>query len=212
MFRYDFPKTLRDPATQLRHRLSEDILALTVGTLLVSLGASMYSRAGLLTGGTAGLAFLAHYACGISFGGAYFLINLPFCLFAIRHMPIQFRVRTVCAVVLVSAFSGLHSRFIHYDHLNLFYAAVLGGVLMGTGFVVLFRHRASLGGVNAVALFLQERHNVRAGKVQMAVDVAVVLASMFVVSPLLLCASVLGAITLNLVVALNHKPGRYVGM
>lgn len=183
-----------------------------VGSLLVSLGVSMYSRVGLLTGGTAGLAFLIHYVGGVSFGTAYLIVNVPFYLFSARHMSMRFRIRTICAVILVSMLSGLHARFIHYDRLELVYTAVIGGMMMGTGFVVLFRHHASLGGVNAVALFLQDRYNIRAGKVQMVVDVIVVMASMFVVSPLVLSASVVGAVTLNLVVALNHRPGRYVGM
>ena len=64
------------PAT--RHRLHEDIQALVTGTLFVALGVVMFSTAGLLTGGTAGIAFLIHYATGVSFSLAFFVINLPF--------------------------------------------------------------------------------------------------------------------------------------
>ena len=39
---------------------------------------------------------------------------------------------------------------------------------------MLFRHRASLGGVGIVALWLQQEKGWRAGKVQMAVDCAIV--------------------------------------
>ncbi|MEM5387718.1 YitT family protein [Paraburkholderia phymatum] len=196
----------------IRHRPFEDAVALAVGALLVSLGVNLYNRAGLLTGGTAGLAFLIHYVFGWAFGPVYFAINAPFQYFAFRRMSRQFRIKTFCAMVLVSGFSMLHPRFIHYDRLDAFYAAALGSSVMATGFVVLFRHRASLGGVNIVALFLQEKHGIRAGKVQMSVDLSIVAASLFVVSPRVLAASLLGALALNLVVALNHRPGRYVGM
>lgn len=196
----------------LRHRPYEDAVALVVGTLLISLGVSLYNRAGLLTGGTAGLAFLIHYVCGWAFGPVFFAVNVPFQYFAFRRMSRQFRIKTLCATVLVSGFSMLHPRFIHYDKLDTFYAAVLGAIVMATGFVVLFRHRASLGGVNIAALFLQEHHGIRAGKVQMVVDLTIVAASLFVVSPRVLAASLMGALALNLVVAINHRPGRYVGM
>jgi uncharacterized membrane-anchored protein YitT (DUF2179 family) len=106
----------------------------------------------------------------------------------------------------------LHPLFIHYDHLQVLYAAILGGLLMGTGFVVLFRHGASLGGINVVALYLQDRHGIRAGKLQMGVDVLIVLASLFVVTPTVLLASICGAVAANLVIMLNHRPGRYMGM
>ena len=43
----------------------------------------------------------------------------------------------------------------------------------------------------------------------MAVDSGVVLASLFVVSASMLAASVVGALILNLIIALNHRPGRY---
>ena len=45
----------------LAHSVIEDILAILTGTLFVSLGIALFNQAGLLTGGTAGLAFLVHY-------------------------------------------------------------------------------------------------------------------------------------------------------
>lgn len=80
---------------------------------------------------------------------------------------------------------------------------------MDIGFIVLFRHKASLGGINILALWLQARYGIRAGKLQMCVDSGVVLASLFVVSPTMLVASVAGAAVLNLIIAMNHRPGRY---
>ncbi|MFL9926847.1 YitT family protein [Herbaspirillum lusitanum] len=196
----------------VRHARHEDALALVIGTLFVSFGVTLYNHAGLLTGSTAGLAFLIHYLSGIPFGAIFFTINIPFYYFAFRRMGLRFTGKTFCAVALVSGFSMLHPHFIQLGELNLFYAAVLGGLLMGTGFVVLFRHGASLGGVNVVALYLQDRHGIRAGKLQMGVDVVIVLASLLVVTPLVLLASICGAVATNLVIMLNHRPGRYMGM
>jgi len=196
----------------IKHSHWEDATAIVIGTLFISFGVNLYTHAGLLTGSTAGLAFLIHYLSGIPFGPVFFVINLPFYYFAFKRMGWRFTVKTFCAVALVSGFSMLHLQFIRYASLDLFYAAILGGLLIGTGFIMLFRHQASLGGVNVVALYLQQRYGIRAGKVQMGVDVAIVLASLWVVTPLVLLASVLGAVALNLVIMLNHRPGRYMGM
>ena len=87
-----------------------------------------------------------------------------------------------------------------------------GGIITGTGFLVLFRHRSSLGGVGIVALYLQDRYGWRAGKVQMAVDCCIVLLALWTVEPLRVAYSIVGAVALNLVLAINHKPGRYLGM
>ena len=46
----------------------------------------------------------------------------------------------------------------------------------------------------------------------MAFDVAIVVAAFAIVEPARVALSVLGAVALNLVVAINHKPGRYLGV
>ncbi|ACS84547.1 MULTISPECIES: YitT family protein [Musicola] len=193
----------------ISHTRLEDALALLIGTLMVSFGVVMLKQSGALTGGTAGMAFLLHYVTHVSFGAAFFLINLPFYYLAIRRMGWPFTLKTFCAVGMVSLFSDLHPMFVHMDRLQPVYATLFGNIIMGLGFIVLFRHRASLGGVNILALYLQDKSGIRAGKLMMAVDVTIVLASLFVVSIPMLIASVLGAAVLNLIIAMNHRPGRY---
>lgn len=193
-----------------RHTLFEDIQAIVIGTLFISLGVALFAQAKLLTGGTAGLAFLIHYATPFSFGQVFFVINLPFYYLAIKRMGWRFTVKTFCAVLLLSLFTELQAHFIHFDGLNEFYAGVVGGLLMGAGFLMLFRHQASLGGINIVTLYLQDKYGIRAGKLQMAIDVSIVTASLWVVHPLAVAVSVLGAVALNLILAVNHKPGRYL--
>ncbi|OSN01640.1 MULTISPECIES: YitT family protein [Lonsdalea] len=194
---------------ELSHTPIEDMLALLIGTLMVSFGIVLLRQSGALTGGTAGMAFLLHYVLDISFGVAFFLINLPFYYLAIRRMGWRFTLKTFCAVALVSVFSDLHGHFIHIDRLDPFYATLFGNMIMGLGFIVLFRHKASLGGINILALYLQDKSGIRAGKFQMVVDVIIVLASLFVVSIPMLVASIMGATILNLIIAMNHRPGRY---
>ena len=194
------------------HSLFEDILAIFTGTVLVSLGVSMFNQVGLLTGGTAGLAFLIHYGTGVAFGWAFFLLNLPFYWLAFKRMGWRFTLKTFCSVGLVSLLSGWHPKLMQMSALTPFYVALIGGSMMGVGFMVLFRHKASLGGINILALYLQDRHGIRAGKLQMGMDVVIVLASLFMVSKLALAASIVGAVVLNLAITLNHRPGRYMAM
>lgn len=197
------------------HSLLEDVLAILTGTLFVSLGIALFNQAGLLTGGTAGLAFLIHYRTGLSFGSVFFLVNLPFYWLALKRMGWRFTLKTFCSVALVSLFSGLHPKLVHLVDVNMltpFYVALIGGLLMGVGFIVLFRHQASLGGINILALYLQQTRGIRAGKIQMGLDFVIVLASLVVVTPLALAASILGAFALNLAISLNHRPGRYMAM
>ena len=52
--------------------MHEDAQALLTGTLFVAFGVVLFGHVGLLTGGTAGLAFLVHYATGWSFAQCSF--------------------------------------------------------------------------------------------------------------------------------------------
>ncbi|MFZ6654355.1 YitT family protein [Undibacterium sp. TJN19] len=208
-------KTAHASTPFVPHTLLEDVLAIVTGCLLVSLGVALFNQAGLLTGGTAGLAFLLHYSTGWSFGIIFFLINLPFYWLAWKRMGWRFTLKTFCAVALVSLFSSLHPKLLHLADMTAvtsFYVAMTGGLMMGVGFIVLFRHQASLGGINILALYLQEKRGIRAGKLQMGIDCMIVLASLTVVTPVALLASVIGALALNLAISLNHRPGRYMAM
>lgn len=198
--------------TESRHRPYEDVLALVTGAALVALGLTLYTTATLLTGSTAGVALLLQYVTGIGFGWLFFLINLPFYVLALIRMGVAFTVRTFCAVLLVSVFSSYSSAWIDIGYLHPFYAALVGGALIGTGMLILFRHRASLGGVNILVLYLQDRFGLRAGYVQLGID-AVILAVGFLIVPAdRVFLSLVGAVAINLVLALNHRPGRYVGV
>lgn len=194
------------------HSLFEDMQALITGTLLVSLGVALLGKAELITGGTVGIAFLLHYVSGISFGKLFFLINLPFYYLAIRKMGWKFTLKTFGAVFLLSAFSEMMPLVFQVDRLDPLYASIMGGLLCGVGLLVLFRHKASLGGINVLVLYLQERYGLRAGLVQLGLDAMILLLSISRISIMSVLISLLGAAMLNLTLAINHRPGRYMAI
>ncbi len=196
----------------LRHRPHEDIQALLTGTLFVALGVVMFGHTGLLTGGTAGIAFLIHYATGWNFGLVFFCINLPFYGLAWKRMGRAFTLKTFAAVGLLAGISNLLPQWMALGSLHPVFAAVAGGLLMGTGMLILFRHRASLGGFNVLVLYLQERFGWRAGLVQMALDCCIVVLAFALTDWWHIALSVLGAVVMNQTLAINHRTGRYVAI
>ena len=82
---------------------------------------------------------------------------------------------------------------------------------MPVGMLMVFRHRSSLGGFNTLALVAQEKLGWRAGWVQLALDTVVILCALPVVGLETVLVSAAGAAVLNVVLALNHRPGRYQG-
>jgi len=201
-----------DNLPQDPHQPYEDVMAMLLGTLFVALGVTLYTQAILLTGSTAGMALLLNYLTGWGFGIWFFAINLPFYYLAIKRMGWSFTLRTFVAIGLVSVFSELTQRWVTFESVPSLYAAVMGGALIGVGMLMLFRHRTSLGGINILALYLQQRYGWRAGYVQLGIDGLILLAALTQLPLDRVGYSVIGAVTLNLIIALNHKPGRYIGV
>lgn len=190
------------------HTLVDDAQAGLTAVVLVSLGLALLQSAGLTTGGTPGLGFLLSYASGLPLGTALFLVNLPFYLLAWRAMGLRFVLRTLLAVTALSLGVEAVHRLLTVAAPPA-YAALAGGVLIGCGLLVMFRHKASLGGINVLALWLNRRHGWSVGKVQMALDAGIFLASFAVLDAKRVAWSALGAGVVNAVLVWNHRPGRY---
>lgn len=95
------------------------------------------------------------------------------------------------------------------------HALVAGSLFVALG-LAMFAHAGLLtggvAGVNIVAQWLQQSRGIRAGHVQMSVDIAVVLAALAVVPPERVLQSVVGAVAIGAILTLNHRPGRYLGV
>jgi len=195
-----------------RHSLIEDVQGVLIGSLFVGLAVVLFRAAALLTGGTTGLAFLLHYAAGWPLGALLFMLNLPFYVFGLRAMGRRFTVKTFCAVGVLSLYTELLPQVISFDRLDPVFAAVMGGLLAGTGILILIRHGASLGGIGVLAIYLQQSRGWRAGTVQMIADCAILGFALLFVAPDRVAMSVLGALALNLVIMINHRPDRYFGV
>ncbi|AHG43958.1 hypothetical protein RLEG12_12315 [Rhizobium leguminosarum bv. trifolii CB782] len=195
-----------------RHTPIEDVQGIFSGSLVAALGLYVLASAGLLTGSTAGVAFLLHYAFGVNFGLAFFLLNLPFFYLSWKRLGMAFTIKTFIAIGLTSVLSDVQSRFFSISSIHPAWAALLGGLLLGFGLLALYRHRASLGGVGILGIYLQERFGIRAGLVQLVIDMCVLAAAFFVTTPPVVFYSVLGAVVLNLFVAINHRADRYIAL
>ncbi|MBX4929780.1 YitT family protein [Rhizobium binae] len=195
-----------------RHSPLEDVQGIFSGSLVAALGLYVLASAGLLTGSTAGVAFLLHYVFGVNFGLAFFLLNLPFFYLSWKRLGMAFTMKTFIAIGLTSVMSDLQSRLFSISSIHPAWAALLGGLLLGFGALALYRHRASLGGVGILGVYLQERFGIRAGLVQLVIDLCVLAAAVFVTTPPVVFYSVLGALVLNLFVAINHRADRYIAL
>jgi uncharacterized membrane-anchored protein YitT (DUF2179 family) len=191
------------------HRFYEDILALFCACVLVSLGVVLFGTHNLLTGGTAGIAIIGTYLIDMNFGLLFFLVNIPFYFIAWTKLSKRFTINTFISVTMVSVMTEQMQHVIDIQSIHPVFASMAGGMLIGVGLLIMFRHKSSLGGLGILALYMQNRFNIRAGNVGLLVDFVILTTSIFIFNIDLVILSVIGAITLNLLIAVNHKPGRY---
>jgi uncharacterized membrane-anchored protein YitT (DUF2179 family) len=189
-----------------RHTLLDDVQGCGTAILLAGLGLAMLRSANLLTGGMPGLAFLTSYATGWTLGWALALVNLPFIAFAWHAFGLRFTGKTGLVIAGLSlGVEGIGQAF-RVQPAHPLFAAIAGGLLIGVGLLILFRHGASSGGFGVVALFLQRQRGWSAGTVQLACDAVIVAAAFALVEPSRVVYSIVSAVMVNLVLLWNHRP------
>lgn len=193
-----------------RHSLIEDIQGIAFGSGMAAFGIAILTHLGLVTGQTAGLAVLISYATGWGFGAVFFAINIPFYWIGYKRMGWVFTLKTFIAVGLLSVLTILMPDWISFDTLNPVFGAILFGSVSGVALIVLFRHGASLGGIGIVALILQEKTGFRAGYTQLIFDVFLFAIALTLRDLPTVAISALGALVVNLNIAINHRRDRYI--
>lgn len=195
---------------RVEHTPIDDVQGLSLGIFLCGLGLHFLTTAGLMTGQTAGIAVILSYAFGWSFGVVFFVINLPFYLLAYRRLGLEFTLKSLISVTLLSVVTELLPFGLTIDTLHPALAAIVFGACAGIGLLAMFRHNGSMGGMGVVALLVQDTTGFRAGYVQLLTD-AVIFAVAALIFPLeAILWSLLGAVILNLTIAVNHRRDRYI--
>jgi uncharacterized membrane-anchored protein YitT (DUF2179 family) len=200
------------PKQTTDHSLIEDAQAFIFGTAMCALALVMLKSLGLVTGQTAGLALLISYIIEAPFGWVFFAVNVPFYWFGYKRMGMKFVIKTFICVGLISFFSEAFPHFISFDQLNPIFGAIMIGFLTGAGLMAIFRHGGSLGGIGILALYMQDTMGIKAGHVQLGFDAVLFAVAAFVLPLPLVGYSLLGAVVVNLVIAINHRRDRYIAM
>lgn len=196
--------------TPTKHSLAEDAQGIAYGGFIAAVSVVLLTHLDLVTGQTAGLAILISYATGWGFGPVFFVINLPFYWLGWKRFGPAFVAKSFAAVAIVSVLSMWLLAYLQFGAVNPAVGAVLVGCLTGSALIALFRHGSSLGGIGIVGLYIQDATGFRAGWVQLIFDAVLFLIALTLRDPITVAYSFLGALVLNLVIAVNHRRDRYI--
>lgn len=191
------------------HSAGEDIFGVLTGTFVAALGLYILEQAEAVSGGTAGIALLLSFGTPLSLAWLFILVNIPFFALALWRKSVKFTLKTVVSVSIVSGLIAICERYFPIPEMHPVFGVIAGHVLAGVGLLILFRHGSSIGGFNILAIIAQEQFNLRAGYVQMGLDISVILLALTVIAPQNVLLSATGAVIMNLILAFNHRPGRY---
>ncbi|TRW92137.1 YitT family protein [Paracoccus sp. M683] len=193
-----------------QHSALEDAQGIAFGSFMAAFGVTILTHLGLVTGQTAGLAILIAYLTGWDFGPVFFIINIPFYWLGYRRFGLAFTAKTFAAVLLTSLLSGVMPGWIGFATIQPAFGAVLFGAVVGAGLLALFRHGSSLGGVGIVALYIQDATGFRAGWAQLIFDATLFALALLIIDWQAVGYSFLGAVVLNMTIAINHRRDRYI--
>lgn len=193
------------------HSLAEDGYAIAIGCAFIAMGLMLLKAANLVTGGMAGIALLLSYMIHWSPASLFLIINIPFFLLAGRAMGVAFGLKTLFANVAIMGAGLAMPVALQIARVSPLFGALFGGSIIGFGILAIARHGAGVGGVGVVALILQRSRGWNPGRTQMLCDVAILLASLPILSFERFGLSVLSAAAMNAVLIVNHRPGRYIG-
>lgn len=180
-------------------------LSIVEGCLLVAFGIHILNASHLLISGTAGLGMILLQLTSLSFGQLFFILNIPFYLLAWQSLGKEFTFRTFISISLLSALSEIFRYYVVLE-INPLLSAILGGMLVGFGLIILFRHNASLGGLNILAVYLERQFKIHVGKTTLIADLCILTLSFFVFNLQEIGYSLIAFVILSSVVGRYHRP------
>ena len=121
----------------------------------------------------------------------------------------SFTLRTVAAVAIMSVLCDWLPRHLALAMLDPWLAAVLGGCSWAM-FSDPVSSPGQSGWVGIVALIAQKQRGVGARAMQLALDAVIVTSALLTVPLQRVLMSIVAVVVLNIVLATNHRPGRYV--
>ena len=152
---------------RLYHRHISSVLwnlsLISAGSIVFGIGLkSIAVPHGFITGGISGVTLLFYYISGLLSPGLWYLIvNIPIFLIGWIHVSRRFFLYSLYGMATLSVAIDLigFSLPIHEPIL----AVLAGGVLMGAGTGIILHSLGSAGGMDIVAIILNQKFNVRMG-------------------------------------------------
>lgn len=154
-------------------------IIITFGLLLTAIGWTAFLIPARITGGgITGVSTLIFYASAFPLGISYLIINSVLIVFAIKILGLNFGVKTIFSVIVLSLLFSILQQFITKPIVtDDFLSTVLGGILGGAGVGIVFSQGGSTGGTDIIAMIINKYRNISPGRIILYIDVFIIASS-----------------------------------
>ncbi len=161
--------------------LATDCVYVLAGSLCYGASVSLFAAPNnIAPGGVSGLMTLVNFLWGLPIGTMVLVANIPLFILAWVALGRKFAARTMLGTILSSVMIDTAAYLPPFVGDRLL-AAIVGGVLAGTGLGLIFSRGATTGGADIVARLLERRWpHIPIGKLLLAVDGTVIALSALV--------------------------------
>lgn len=183
----------------VRFKIWWNLFLITVGSVIYAVGlAGIVVHHNFIPGGLFGLGFLIYYIIPVISAGAwFFIINIPLFILAFRKVSLRFVLYSLYAMTVATLAYELIS--VDFGVKDQLYAAILAGGICGFGGGVVLRSLGSNGGLDVLAVMLNQKYNIGIGKVYFFFNLALFSGGAFVLDIDLLIASLILVFVMSVV-------------
>ncbi|MBM7644100.1 uncharacterized membrane-anchored protein YitT (DUF2179 family) [Scopulibacillus daqui] len=155
--------------------MADKFVSMILGSLFLSLGIDGFLVPNhLLDGGIIGIGLIFKYIWGFKVGLTIILLSLPIYIFAWFYNR-HFFFNGIHGLLISSFFMDLFSPVKSFFHMPAYFAAVIGGCLVGIGAGLMLRKNCSTGGLDLLSQFIAEKLSLNVGGIILIFDSVILL-------------------------------------
>ena len=169
----------------------EDYVFITLGLILYAFGFTFFLMPyEIVTGGVAGVAAIVEYASSFPNQYTYFLVNAALLVMALKILGWKFLMKTIYAILMLTFLLGLMKELVPRDEAGQmvkilgegqnFMSLIIGCMMTGTAFGVVFVNNGSTGGSDIIAASVNKFYNMSLGTVLIFVDLVIIGSCLFI--------------------------------
>lgn len=171
---------MSDKKQNLKQNIRKYLL-ITVASMVYSAAVSLFlDPNSLAPGGVTGIAIILNRLIPVETGTLFLVINIPILLLGAWKFGMGFILSTIYSTVMISLFTNLFSVIEPLTRDPLL-ATLVGGSMMAVGIGWVFKAGATTGGTDIIVKLLRQKMpHLKTGRLFLAVDAVIVVASAFV--------------------------------